>query len=75
MVEGKVIFKAFEYPQTRKEIRDALWLRREVLVKEYKYPLSGNFDGLDDQAVRIVFYVDGEPGGTIRMLDIRIVLN
>ena len=69
MKQTKITFKFYDKPQTRKEIEDALQLRRTVFVEEQGYPLAVNNDGLDSSCLHLVLYADDEAAATARLIE------
>lgn len=48
-------------------LAQAFSIRSQVYIAEQKCPYEEEFDGNDFCATHIVAYVDGEPGGTLRL--------
>lgn len=53
--------------KTKKELDQAIAIRKQVFVKEQNVPIDIEIDGLDDEAEHVIAYVGGEPIGCARI--------
>lgn len=52
--------------ENQQELDQAFEIRREVFIVGQACPEEEEFDGLDDESIHFIAYVQGEPAGTCR---------